>query len=268
MKEKKSLKRRLFLFFAYLPLMGRRWSIQKKLNVSLLSLTVILGVNALFTVYEVNRLKEHDLNLSYLVYLDILGIFSGALFIWIIAQSVIRPMKRMVDQIEKKKFVDPLNAYGADEIGDLARAVSLMKRSHSSTGEVLEEKNQLIEAILDHSIESIFMFNSKGEILSYSHSFKERFGYHEDEMDQAKLSQIIPSIQLQDILKRFSGDSPQKYFYTKELVAQNKSKKSFLIECSVCPVERKNGAVYVGIIRNLKKKNRINSFIKKYQRIK
>jgi PAS domain S-box-containing protein len=263
MGDKQSIKRRLFLLFAYIPLLVRGWSIKKKLNVSLLSLTVILFLNALFTLYEVKRLKEHDLNLSYLVYLDFIGTLSGALFIWVIAKSVIRPLKRMVDQIESQKFVDPLNTYSADEIGDLARAVSTMKRSHSSTGEVLEEKNQLIEAILDYSIESIFMFDAEGEIVSYSRSFKERFGYQDEELNEVLLSQIIPNIHLKEILKKFSGEAPQKYFYTKELVAQNKSKKSFLIECSICPIHRKGGSVYVGIIRSLRKKNKFNILINK-----
>ncbi len=230
----------------------------------MLSLIFILGLNAVLTSFEVGRLNEHGIHLSYLIYLDLLGIFAGCLFIWIISKSVIRPMRRMVNQIETKTFIENFNTYGSDEIGELARAVSFMKKNHSSTGGVLEEKNKLIEAILDHSFESIFIFNSKGEILSYSRSFKERFGFSEEDLEKGDLDLIIPNVELQKIAERFSGEVPLKYFYTKELLAQKQNRKNLKIECSICPIFSQNENSYVGIIRNLQKANRFKSFIRKY----
>lgn len=264
MPGKRSFKRALFLLFSKMPFLLRRWSIKKKLHVSLLSLVCILGLNAVLTSFEVARLKEHGMNLSYLIYLDLLGIFVGCLFIWIISKSVIRPMRRMVKQIETKTFLDHFNTYGHDEIGELARAVSFMKKNHSSTGGVLEEKNKLIEAILDHSVESIFIFNAKGEISSYSRSFKERFGFSEEDLDEAGLDLIIPNVELQKIAEQFSGEAPLKYFYTKELLAKKQNHKVFKIECSICPISNQNEECYVGIIRNLQKANRFKNFIRKY----
>ncbi|MCH9634034.1 MAG: hypothetical protein S4CHLAM7_07720 [Chlamydiae bacterium] len=246
-----------------MPLVFRKWSIQKKLHVSLLSLVVILGLNAVLTSIEIRRLKEAHQNLSYLIYLDLLGILAGCLFIWIISKSVIRPMKKMIKQIESKMDVEAVNLYGTDEIGELARAVNMMKKTHSHTGEMLEEKKQLIEAILNHSVDTIFMFNLRGDILSHSQSFRNTFGYQEED-EKGDLSLILPHIELEDVSKQFKGQSPRLEFYTKEFVAKKvHTKKNFKIQCSICPISGQKEDLYVGIIRNLQKRKRIKHFLKK-----
>lgn len=261
--SKPSFKKRLFLLAAGAPLAFRRWSIQKKLFISLLTLITILGINALLTSFELYRLKDLKLNLSYLIYINVLGILTGALFIWVLLKSVIRPMKKMVEEIETKSFIDPAKAYGLDEIGDLARAVSYMKRTHSVTGEVLEEKTRLIEAILNHAVDSIFIFNTKGEIVSTSRSFLETFGYSQEEVELVDLNLIIPSIHLQEVIQNFEGQQAQKNFYVRELEAKKSNHKTFWVECSICPIEGKSEKIYVAVIRHLHKKNKINALFKR-----
>lgn len=261
--KKGSLKKKLFLALAAAPFLFRRWSIQKKLFVSLLTLIAILGFNALLTTYELHRLKEHKLNLSYLIYLDLLGILSGSIFIWVLLKSVIRPMKNMIKEIQVKESIDPVKTYSLDELGDLARAVSSMKRTHLNTGDVLEEKTQLIEAILDHAVDCIFIFNQKGEILTSSRSFLETFGYSKEQLEETDLSSIIPAMQLQEILENFSGQAPSRQFYVKRLNGIKSNQKTFYLECSICPVRSKKETSYVAIIRRLQRKTKLRDLFKK-----
>lgn len=264
MSRKVSLKRRLYLLFASAPFIFQKWSIQKKLHVSLLTLIGILGFNACLTAYEAYRLKELNLNLSYLIYLDLVGIFCGGLFIWVLSKSVIRRMKKMVEQIENRSFVEPQNTYSADEIGELARAVSFMKKNHCNTGEILEEKNLLIQAILDHSVDSIFLFNSEGLITSYSRSFQEKFGYNDEEIEELNLSALIPSLQMHEVLGHFSEQTAMKKFYTRELFVCKNNQKKVPVKCSIFPIAKATSAVYVGIVRHSRKTERIKSFVTKY----
>lgn len=265
MSKKISFKRSIYLFFSKTPFfMFRKWNIQRKLHVSLLTLIGILGFNAALTFYEVLRLKEYDLNISYLIFLDIVGISCGGLFIWILSKSVIRRMKKMVEQIENRNFVEPQTTYSADEIGELARAVSFMKKTHCTTGEILEEKNRLIQAILDHAVDSIFLFDAKGSITSYSRSFQEAFGYSENEMQDLEINSFIPSIHLGEILTAFSKNDPQKHFYTKNFLIEPKNQKKLQVECSIFPIASKHSDLYVGIIRKQKRAGHFKSFVNKY----
>lgn len=262
MAKKVSFKRQLFLFFSSAPFILRRWSIQKKLHVSLLTLIGILGFNALLTSYEVYRLKEHNLNLSYLIYLDFLGIIFGGLFIWVLSKSVIRRMKKMVEQIENRSFVEPLNTYSADEIGQLARAVSFMKKNHSNTGESLEEKNQLIEALLTHSNDSIILFNQEGVISSYSKSLQKKAGYPDEEMAQISLSELLPALKLHEVMSALSSQSHNEP-HTQELLLHKGSQKKIRVECTISPLSASHKPCYVALVREIKPREKIKSFVTK-----
>lgn len=264
MSKKGSVKRKVYLFFSDIGFVFRKWSIQKKLHVSLLTLIGILGFNALMTAYEITRLKEYDLKLSYLIYLDFIGILCGGLFIWMLTNSVIRRMRKMVDQIENRTFLEAQNIYSSDEIGELARAVSFMKKNHMSTGEVLEEKNRLIQAILDHSMDSIFLFNEKGQITSYSKTFKEIFKLEHKKDPTLHLSTLLPSISVEKIKESFKDKKLQKDYYTDEFFALNRLSETLKVKCSIFPIEMHKKVHFVGIIRSQKKTQRFKNFVFKY----
>lgn len=256
---KNSFKRKIYLFFAAAPLLFKKWTIRKKLHMSFLSLILILGLNALLTSYEIARLKEHHLNLSYLVYLDVLGVVSGVLFIWIISSSVVRPMKKIIERLESKDELEPAAIYGSDELGKLARAISFMKKDQSSLDGTLDMKNRMIEVILDHAIDGIFIFDSDGRIVSYSQSFKTISGYDDEEIHSKMVDEIIPEINLSEIDQVLDTDKNQ--FYKKDKSILQKSGKSSLIECSICPIKSEGQNLYIGIIRCSQKRSRLRRFI-------
>lgn len=248
---KPSVKRRFYLLIAASSFLFRNWSVRKKLHFGFASLILVLAFNVILTSYEISRLKETGTNLSYLVYLDLIGIVTGCLFIWIISQSVLRPMKRIIHQLENKASLESLRLYSNDEIGQLARAVSSMKKRSLLKEKPSDEKNLLLETILSHSIESIFIFNEEGVLTTFSKGFRSITRYNRKNDPHENISDIFLNLDLKAAFNFLSSNSQNAPFYKQRVALKTKKGKNYPLDCSICRVSGNNNQIYIGILKEL-----------------
>lgn len=247
---KRSFKRKLYLTIAASSLIFRNWTIRKKFYIGFLSLILVLTSNVVLTTYEITALNGAQSKLPYLVYLDVVGIITGCLFIWIISQSVLRPMRRIINHLENKKSFEEFHAYNNDEIGQLAKAISLMKKNVLPTDQ-LDEKKMLMDAVLQLSLESIFIFNQEGSLTSFSKGFKNITTYLDEEIKKMHVSQIISNLDLKQVFDELSKDDVNAPFCMQRVILKSKKGKECAYNCSICKVQGIDHAVYIGILREI-----------------
>lgn len=241
----------------------RNWTVRKKLHIGFTSLIFVLALNVILTSYEISRLQEASPKLSYLVYLNIIGIISGCLFIWIITQTVLRPMKRIIHQLENRTSSESLKLYSNDEIGQLARAVNYMKKNNAPKGIALDEKNLLLETILSHSIESIFVFNGDGRVSTYSKGFKSITRYNNPEKETKNVSEIFTNFDLEKAFSHLATHIEDAPFYNQRVFLKTKKGKRHMVDCSICCVKSEEQKIYIGILKELDASVKIKEGISK-----
>ncbi len=225
----------------------RNWTIRKKLYIGFASLMLVLAFNVVLTAYEISRLEIAKSKLLYLVYLDVMGIITGCLFIWIISQSVLRPMKRMIKQLESQTPVENLQYYCNDEIGQLARAVSYVKNNKRIPNEGKDEKKLLLEAILHASMERIFIFDHLGKLSSASQGFKIITGATQN----TESVESIFNLNLKNAFDHLAKPSQDAPFYTQRILYKTKKGRKQAMDCSVCKVEGVGQDIYIGILKEI-----------------
>lgn len=245
---KSSFKRKVYLTLAASSFLFRNWTVRKKLHIGFLSLILVLTLNVIITSYEISRLKEAGTKLSYLVYLDIMGIVTGCLFIWIISQSVLRPMKRIINHLENKVSIESLKLYSNDELGQLARAVNYMKKNSVQSEPSLDEKDLLLKTILSHSIESIFIFDEKGGLTNYSKGFKT---IARVQQDQGHLKDVFENLELEKVFSHLSNEKIEDPFYQQRVFVRSKKGKNYMLNCSICKVSGQSHEMYIGILKEV-----------------
>lgn len=252
---KSSFKRKLYLTLAASSFLFRNWTVRKKLHIGFLSLILVLTLNVIVTTYEISRLKEAGTKLSYLVYLDIMGIVTGCLFIWIISQSVLRPIKRIIHQLENRASLESLRLYSNDELGQLARAVNYMKKSSFQSKPSLDEKDLLLETILSHSIESIFIFNEEGGFTNYSKGFKTIAKVQQDQ--KGHLKDVFVNLELEKVFSHLSNEKVKDPFYQQRVFIRTKRGKDYMLNCSICKVSGQSHEMYIGILKEVDRRVKI-----------
>ncbi len=201
MVARKSFKRRAYLFFASAPLLFSRWSVRKKLYVAFLSLIGILLLNAFLIYHEIIISKKNSLKLSYLVGVNLVGVFSGALFVFLFLQGILRRLRKMTGKLEKRSFADhPLRSYGSDEIDKLASVIGSVGKEHSSKGAELKKKEDLLNLLAEKVEEAFFICDEEGHILFCTRSLRTLPGMAGRRM--AVVQNIFPNFRLAD----FRGD--------------------------------------------------------------
>lgn len=262
--SKPSFKRRFYLTIAAVSFLFRNWTIRKKLYIGFASLILVLAFNVVLTSYEISRLDVSQSKLMYLVYLDVLGIITGCLFIWIISQSVLRPMKRIIQQLESKNSLDSLQHYYNDEIGQLARAVSYVKKNKSTAlKSEQDEKRMLLEAILHASMERIFIFDHLGRLTSASRGFKVVTGLNSQEKTSHEISDIFVNLNLKNAFEHLAQTHDDAPFYVQHVMCRKKDGKMQRIECSICKVEGVGQDMYIGIVKELNRTVRMKETLKR-----
>lgn len=260
--SKSSFKKKLYLTIAASSFLFRNWTIRKKLYIGFASLILVLTLNVILTSYEISRLNVSQSKLSYLVYLDIMGIVTGCLFIWIISQSVLRPMRRIIKQLEEQDSLESLQHYCNDEIGQLARAVSYMKKKSRRTEGPADEKKLLLDAILHASMEGIFIIDQGGRLTSSSRGFKNITGIAKSSKE-IQIVDVIKNLNLSnavDQLSKMDQDSP---FYTQRLIFKTLKGKEQTLECSICKVEGSDQETYIGIVKEITRRTRMRETFRK-----
>ncbi len=260
---KKSLKRKIYLTLAASSLLFRNWTVRKKLYFGFAVLIMILAINVIVTSYEISRLREYDPKLSYLVYFNMVGVVSGCLFFWVITQSVLRPMKRIIHQIETQSSLESLRLHSNDEIGQLARAVNFMKKNKSSIDGSLDEKKLLLDAILSHSVESIFIFDQSGKLSGCSKGFEDIMEFDQLTSDKQVISHFFQNLDLEMAIKHLSQSDKEAPFYEQRVswdLDQNKNKSA---HCSICQVKSKDHEMYIGIIKEVQTSGRVKRLFSK-----
>lgn len=254
-----SFKRRLFLMIAAASFLFRNWTIRKKLYIGFASLILVLTFNVFLTSYEISHLEIAKSKLLYLVYLDVLGIITGCLFIWIISQSVLRPMRRMIKQLESQNPAENLQYYCNDEIGQLARAVSIVKNTKRVANDGKDEKKLLLEAILQASMERIFIFDHLGKLTSASQGFKVVTGFAKE----AENIESIFNLNLKNAFEHLAQPSQNSPFYIQRVLYRTKTGKKHRMDCSICKVEGMDQDIYIGILKEINPSVRMKeTFIK------
>lgn len=258
---KTTFKRKLYLTVAASSLIFRNWSIRKKLHIGFTSLIGVLALNVILTSYEISRLKEYQLKLSYLVYLDLIGVVTGCLFIWIVSQSVLRPIKKIIHQLETQSTLENLQLYSNDEIGQLARAVSSIKRSNSLFDEDKSAKNVLLETILSHSTEGIFIFDQRGALTNYSRGFESMTGYSHLEKNNSLVSSTLLGLELEKVFSHLEQEESDNLFYEQKVNCKNEKSQINSLNCTVYKVKGFDEVLFIGVLKQLPKKNFFHSFI-------
>ncbi len=261
--SKSSFKRKFFLAIAASSFLFRNWTIRKKLYIGFASLILVLALNVVLTSYEISRLEIPLSKLSYLVYLDIMGVVTGCLFIWIISQSVLRPMRRIIKQLENQDSSESLQHYCNDEIGQLARAVSYMKNKSKSTQGPSDEKKLLLDAILHASMEGIFIINQEGKLTSSSKGFKNITGLVSSPEKNHQIADIIFNLNLTHAFTHLSKNDQETPFYVQRVFSKTKSGRDQILECSICRVEGSDHEMYIGIIKKITRRTRIKERLNK-----
>ncbi len=240
----------------------RNWTIRKKLYIGFASLILVLTLNVILTSYEISRLNVSQSKLSYLVYLDLMGIVTGCLFIWIISQSVLRPMRRIIKQLEDQNSLESLQYYCNDEIGQLARAVSYMKKKSKHTEGPSDEKKLLLDAILHASMEGIFIIDHRGNLTSASRGFKNITGLSKSS-SETQIVNIIKNLNFKSAIEQLSQVDQDSPFYTQRVLFKTLKGKDQTLECSICKVEGSDQETYIGIVKEITRRARMRETFRK-----
>lgn len=115
----------------------------------------------------------------------------------------------------------------------------------------LDEKEKKYRSLFERSLDSIFLANSKFEILELNDSFLKFFGYNESEIESLHLRDIFSNPEHFEYCVEQLKETEVVKDFEVTLVTKNNESKTCLFNCVFIPDQADNFCCYQGIIRDL-----------------
>ena len=138
-------------------------------------------------------------------------------------------------------------------IGVIVSAVDISERIHAERA--LRDSEQRFKVILHTAVDGIVMINPLGTIKFYNPSLAKMFGYHEDELQGANISMLMPKPhcnQHNSYIENYLKTGKNRILgFGREIIGKRKDDSTFPIFLSVSELVINNERMFTGIISDI-----------------
>lgn len=143
--------------------------------------------------------------------------------------------------------------------GYLGIAQDITQRKHSET--VLEEQARQTQAILDNMVDGLITIDRFGIIDSFNQAAARIFGYNAEEVQGRNVKMLMPNPHRDahdNYLRNYQATGVARIIgIGREVEGQRKDGSLFPMELAVSEVTRKGAPLYVGIVRDISERKRM-----------
>ena len=193
-----------------------------------------------------------------------LAIIGGLLAIFA-AGLIVRPLKRLTratGQLVQGHALEEIDipACRADEVGELGRAFRNMAVTLRAREELLLEKQENIEAILETAVSPIIVIDERGTIENANPATTTLFGYPPEKLLGSNVSMLMTAgdrAAHDGYLERYrNGNKPNVMSSGREVLARHADGRTVPIHLAVSEVRRDGHRLFVGILTDLSERYR------------
>ena len=246
------------------------------------------SINAIMSVAE--QINQNiDQNISYanrqqlqqesvLAGFTILILSAIVITAFVMQRRFFIPLKRLLaasDRIALRKFDQPVDVHGVDELGALGRSFEQMRLSllfdscaRKQAEEALKDSQKRTRGIVDAAADSIISVNEEGLIMSFNPASETIFGYNVKEIIGREINTLMPKAVAEkhdEFLKQYllTGKSEVVNGGIRELSAVRKNGEEFPLELAITEINFGIERMFILISRDITQRREIEQALEK-----
>ena len=195
----------------------------------------------------------------------ILNILVASLIAWAMVVRIALPLQRLefaTKRVAAGDFNRPLANEKTKEINVLVSSFNHMSEQLKQAIEHSDGAARHMKAVVDNVLEAIITIDERGRIHSFNKAAEKTFGFRADEVVGVNVSILMPSA-----ISRHHDEYLERYQRTREArvigvgretVGRRRNGEEFPVELSISEIEMDGRPLYVGLLRDLTERNRID----------
>lgn len=226
---------------------------------------IILDAPKASFLADVNAVRRDALLLA------ICLIIAMALIAYVVSRKLMQPMKELSETLHRYDpdwDVDNLPVQRRDEIGEVARALTVVMERRKKAEEARDRMLAHLQPVLDNSVDAMISITAAGEVTHFNKSAERIFGYEAAEVVGKNVKMLMPrkfSDAHDGYLRHHLETGEANIIGTvRELSAMTKSGEVIPVELSVSRIELESGPVFSGVVREISMRKRMEESIRKH----